>query len=689
MMRFFFLFLSLFFLVACSELDNLEKDSNWTLTVVALKGGKSTRALSENGETLEASFSKGDVVVVYKVIGDVDYTSFDETFKVGEIVALSDGSSTTFTGNVNGVGLHIDDKLVLAYCGTSRDYSKQKGTLESIATECDYSYATVKITDIDEEDKIIGTEQALFENQQAICKLSFKDKAGNSIKVSRLIIGGEAGGNLANTSLSNLGDLDITLETPADVVFTAIHNINQGVKELYTFTIWDDHDIKWTCDINAILRDGKFYTTTLKMAQLLDTSQESDVVKTMLNTGLTLLDIETNNHVSPTCDYVFPPDGAMGRGITNTTKVPGRLRLMRKDKVYYDSGDFVEDESGITIRIRGNSSAYVDKKPYKIHLSKKSDLLLRGNKDYADKDWLLIKDEESYTNNNEMSLRPLIGLKMNELIGMPYSPSCQYVNVVLNGEYKGIYLLVESIKRNQKCRIDVSKNGYVIEYDPYWWNEAAYFATRYTSVNDWYKYTFKYPDSDEVTESQISCIRDYVNAVEYAIDSGNYTEFIDVESFAKWHLVFDILGCNDSGGTNMFMTKYDNTSSSKLTMGPTWDFDGIMREDGWPRNRYNNMYENLINSTNNAFITAVKNLYLSKGKTIMNELESFLDAYSQSEEGAALNKSRVYEDQLWGDGDGIAPTVQENVLFVKDWLSNRKVWLDDIMSKDDSYWKSK
>ena len=43
-----------------------------------------------------------------------------------------------------------------------------------------------------------------------------------------------------------------------------------------------------------------------------------------LETGLTLLSITTENHELPTCEYVSAPEGSMGRGIKNTTKVKGR-----------------------------------------------------------------------------------------------------------------------------------------------------------------------------------------------------------------------------------------------------------------------------------------------------------------------------------------------------------------------------
>ena len=107
--------------------------------------------------------------------------------------------------------------------------------------------------------------------------------------------------------------------------------------------------------------------------------------------------------------------------------------------------------------IRGNTTARAKKKPYKIKLQKKADLLLRGDDEkYGDKDWLLILDE---------SLSAKTGFKLNELAGMQWTPSYQYVNLILNGEYKGLYMLCESVERNKSCRLNVDKSGYIFEYD--------------------------------------------------------------------------------------------------------------------------------------------------------------------------------------------------------------------------------
>ena len=103
----------------------------------------------------------------------------------------------------------------------------------------------------------------------------------------------------------------------------------------------------------------------------------------IIRLGLPLLYIETVDSEEPTCEYVSAPSGCMGMTIRNATKVPGRITMYQRieglDSVVYDSGDYEKDVSGMTIKIRGNTSAYADKKPYKIKLQKKKDMLMRGD----------------------------------------------------------------------------------------------------------------------------------------------------------------------------------------------------------------------------------------------------------------------------------------------------------------------
>lgn len=87
----------------------------------------------------------------------------------------------------------------------------------------------------------------------------------------------------------------------------------------------------------------------------------------IISKGLPTLYIETVDHETPTCEYVYAPPGCMGASIRNETKVPGRIVIYKRinwmDSVLYDSGDYEKDVSGMTIKLRGNTSAFEPKKP--------------------------------------------------------------------------------------------------------------------------------------------------------------------------------------------------------------------------------------------------------------------------------------------------------------------------------------
>lgn len=389
-------------------------------------------------------------------------------------------------------------------------------------------------------------------------------------------------------------------------------------------------------------------------------------IDSIRNIKLPIICIETLNNEEPTCDYVSHPDGCFGESITNATKVPGRLVIINQDTIY-DSHEYRKDVSGITINIRGNTSAYNDKKSFKIKLQNKQDLLFRGNEDkYKDKNWLLLPE----------SIYTMIGLNISKLFGMPYTPSYIFTNLVINGDYRGTYMLIESIKRNTNCRIDVSENGYIIERDPYWWNENVSFSTNNVDVP--YKYTFQYPDEDEITSTQINHIQEYLNQLELSISTGTYQDYIDVPSFAAWLLVHDILGDKDCAGSNIFLTKYDDSNCSKIKMGPLWDFGAIETlDDKWSAIHDDNYYfKSLLNSVNSEFLDVYRNLWREKSPIVFDTLYEILYNFIDSETGKELEKSKLLDQIRWNYKD---VTFREDIEASVSWFSNRRIWLENAI----------
>jgi hypothetical protein len=106
------------------------------------------------------------------------------------------------------------------------------------------------------------------------------------------------------------------------------------------------------------------------------TETEIDILKEALEYGLPVIVVNTVNDEEPTAEPINHPEGCLGTGITNATKVPGRVRIYFSGDVEnpdFDSGEYEEGQSGMTFKIRGNSSANSSKKPFKIKLQKKAD----------------------------------------------------------------------------------------------------------------------------------------------------------------------------------------------------------------------------------------------------------------------------------------------------------------------------
>lgn len=386
--------------------------------------------------------------------------------------------------------------------------------------------------------------------------------------------------------------------------------------------------------------------------------------------GLPVVHIITVDGVEPTCDYVTHPEGSMGEGITNNNKVPCRITISKNGETLYDSGDYIKDESGATIKINGNTSAYHNNKPYKLKLQKKADLLFRGDKKYKDKEWRLLKDA--------ITLKTVIGLKVNELVGLSWTPAYQACNVFMNGDYRGCYLLIECVKRNSDCRLNVDKdNGYIIERDAYWWNGEKYFCTDYFSTFKYYRWTWKYPDEDDVTEDQENYIREYINSAEKSLETGNYDEYIDVNSFASWLLGHDILGTWDSGGSNLYVMKYDNKPTSLLQMANMWDFDTIFKLEKGSLTRYHQndfdfYFPLLLHSENKAFTAAYKRKWEEIKVSLSHHIKNFINSYV-SEQGEALQSSRLYYEKRW---DKKLTTVEEDVEEAFSWFDEHLPLLD-------------
>lgn len=407
----------------------------------------------------------------------------------------------------------------------------------------------------------------------------------------------------------------------------------------------------------GLMLSASFFTSVVK-------GQTENVLEEIIELGLPVVQITTVDGEEPTCDYVWAPHIEGQVSIANATKVPGRLMVYRGGLISYDSGEYEKGISGMTLKIHGNSSAYADKKPYKIKLQKKADLLQRdGDKDYRDKNWLLLKDGDT-------SINTFVGLAVSRAMGMSWTPAAEYVNVIVNGQYRGLYMLIEQVRRNTDCRIDVSKNGgFIVEYDPYWWNEDTYVESDRLFI-----YTFKYPEDEDLTQEKQQSILGQINYLEETFPD-NYDQVIDVSSWTRWLMAHDILGTSDWSGSNLFLAKYDVTSGSLFFMPCLWDFDSNRKQVDQFASIHNEWYfPLLIHSSNTLFNDTYVMLWRQNEERIFASIENELDYLENSPLGQALQRSRQKDNDLW-DFPVNPSTISEDVALNKAWFAHRKKWM--------------
>ena len=370
-------------------------------------------------------------------------------------------------------------------------------------------------------------------------------------------------------------------------------------------------------------------TMTFELTCIIVNSQNIVSLEEVKQAGLYIVEITTDNGEEPKGRIVESLLNPGTFNITYDNKVPCRIVISNNNETIFDSGFYKENVSGATIRINGNTTAYYSdplNMPYKLKLEQANDLLKRGNDNiYSDKHWRLLKDA--------VSLNTIVGLKLSQLIDMEWTSAFIPCNVIINGNYRGCYLLMETVKRNNKCRISCDKQtGCIIERDPYWWKEQKYFSSNRYSDKSTYRWTWKYPDEEDLDELKELYIQDFINEMEESLYNGNYTNFIDILSWGKWILVHDILGTRDSGGANMYFKKQDNTQKSLLEMPCIWDFDSSYEVTPGFFSRLhlsnNSYFSTLFNSSNITFTQEYVNLWNEFGDSMINNLINFINNYS-------------------------------------------------------------
>ncbi|MCI8267862.1 MAG: hypothetical protein HFH78_15760 [Lachnospiraceae bacterium] len=270
------------------------------------------------------------------------------------------------------------------------------------------------------------------------------------------------------------------------------------------------------------------------------------------------------------------------------------------------------------LHCRGNSSfEETDKKSYLLKLSQKADLFGMG----AAKKWILTANSFDDT-----LLRNAVAFSIAKMLRLDYTPDVQFVDVYANGRFLGNYLLSEKIEigKNRINVLDLEKEtealndglnpeeleffmepmgrlfstkGYLVEKEPedltggylmeietsdrYGLEASGFLTSRMQAV------VFESPKY--ASHAQVAYVSGLYQDFEDAVFSpdgfspytgAHYSDYIDVDSFARKYLVEELVKNLDASYTSQFFYKYPDSVSDKFYAGPCWDYDKSIAASG-------------------------------------------------------------------------------------------------------------
>lgn len=231
----------------------------------------------------------------------------------------------------------------------------------------------------------------------------------------------------------------------------------------------------------------------------------------------------------------------------------------------------------IPLRIRGRGNytwSGFDKKPYKIHLEEGKKLLGMPK----GKHWALMSGADDQLG----FLRNTVGLMLSEQMGLPWTPSQRPVELVLNGDYLGLYFLTETIRVNSK-RVDITEQtdlqtdpdsitgGWLVEIDNYSRDGQVRFREPGWS-GDEIRITPASPE--QLSAPQYTYLEQQMQAINsalYEATSLHWEQLIDLDQAVRYYLVQEVMEDTESYHGSCYLYK-DMGTGEKWHFGPVWDF---------------------------------------------------------------------------------------------------------------------
>ena len=337
------------------------------------------------------------------------------------------------------------------------------------------------------------------------------------------------------------------------------------------------------------------------------------------------------------------------------------------------------------IKGRGNYSwTGFDKKPYRIKLADKQQLLgMNKSRHFT----LLAHADDS--NDRKGFMRNAVGFELSKLIGMTYTPDAKPLEVVLNGDYIGLYFLTEHI-RVDKDRVNIVEQedeeidsekitgGWLVEIDNY---DTDPHITIKEGGQTTMWITYKTPEvlsyqQEQYLTQQMRLIDGLVYGDKNSSELWNH---LDMDALAKFYIVQELTDNYESFHGSCYLHK-DVGTNAKWNFGPVWDFGSSFNRD---KSQY--MYQGDVWHNHwipeickfPAFMNRVKEIWNEFYNGKYNDIYAFIDAHE-----SLIKQAVVKDKERWPQYHG-SQILSTYIDRTTDVLRKNAKWLNEQWKSND------
>ena len=457
------------------------------------------------------------------------------------------------------------------------------------------------------------------------------------------------------------------------------------------------NDIHITLDAPGSIDAKSFQTKTKSPSAQPDTTWNG----VLTSSNLPIIVINTNNVTIPDTPKIAAQMGIIynGEGVRN-----------------YMTDPFNNYNNKIGIELRGSTSQGFPQKQYSIETRDvnglEHDTVVLGMPE--ENSWILYAPYDDKT-----CMRNAMTYDFANKIGH-YAVRTKFCELVLNGQYMGIYVWMEKIKRDAN-RVDIAKlttadtigdqltGGYIIKIDKptgeggtTGWN-SNYMATSTKYIH----FLYQYPDPADILIQQKNYIKAYVDSFEVALKATNFTnptsgyrKYMSVTSFIDYFIMNEVSRNVDGYRLSTFLYKDKYSNGGKLHIGPVWDYNiawwnanycSGSSTTGWAYN-FNSVctdnymvpfwWARLMQDT--TFKSNLKCRWTELRQTVLSipSIFSYIDSTVSLLNEAQVRhftKWPILGVYTWPNPNPIPTSYPGEITAMKTWIQNRITWLDANM----------